>query len=114
MANQNKSFWRGFSDSLLLMIKGMFTKEKVIAFLKGSAVKFAIKKILGAALTGGFKVWLIKFIVTELFEEIAEPLIKLSFRKVGYYYHVKEGAHVLEKIEDAESRDDWRDSLRDT
>lgn len=88
-------------------------KTALISWLKSKAVTMALKKILGSAMAGGFKGWLVKYIVTELFEELAEPVIKYAFRKVGYIYEVKKGEHILRRIENAENRDDWRDAVRD-
>ena len=62
---------------------------------------------------GGFKAWAIRFVVEHLYDEVAKPLILLSFRKVGYVYHVEKGKHILRKIENAQDRDDWRTSVGD-
>lgn len=96
---------------LILILKSIFTKERVIAFLKGHAVKFALKKILGSGMVVGLKGWAIKYIVTELFEEVAEPIIKYTFRKINYEWEVKKGEHILRRIEGAENIDDWRDAV---
>lgn len=81
-------------------------KIQLINFLKGSAVKFALKKFLGSAAAGGFKAWLIKLIVTELFEEIAEPLLKLALRKGHFIYDKIDGEIKLKKIERAKNEED--------
>jgi len=84
-------------------------RDKLIEHLKGKAVKLALKKILGSAMAGGFKAWLVKYIVTELFEEIAQPVINYGFRKFGYQVEVYHGKKLLKKIQNAENDDDWRD-----
>jgi hypothetical protein len=76
-------------------------QKALINFLKGSAVKLAIKKILGTAAVGGIKGWLIKIIVTELFEEIAEPLIKLALRKGLLVYDKIDGNIKIKRLEKA-------------
>lgn len=81
-------------------------KKILIEQLKGAAVKAALKKLLGSAVIGGPKAWIIKYIVTELFEEIGEPLIKAAFIKMGYYYDRVEGKIIVKKIHDAREDND--------
>jgi len=76
----------------------IYIRSLVISFLKGEAVKLALKKLLGSALLGGFKVWVIKFIVTELFEEFAEPLIKYAFRNTEYQFNRVKGKMIVKKL----------------
>lgn len=76
-------------------------KEQLIKFLKGEAVKLALKKILGSAVIGGPKAWIIKFIVTELYEEIGEPLIRAGLNQIGYYYDKIDGNIQVKKLEKA-------------
>lgn len=91
----------------------IFVRNQLIEHLKGKAVKLALKKILGSAVAGGFKAWIIKFIVTELFEEVAEPIIKLGFRKTGYLVDKAGGHYTLRRIENAQNNDDWYDAADD-
>jgi len=81
-------------------------KEILINFLKGEAIKLALKNILGSAIMGGPKAWLIKFVVTELFEELGEPLIKAALNKIGYYYDKIDGNINIGKIKKARASDD--------
>lgn len=74
-------------------------KEALINFLKGAAVKAALKKILGSAAVGGFRAWLIRYIVIELFEEVAQPLIEFLLRKGALVYDKTEGKIRLKKLE---------------
>lgn len=76
-------------------------KTRLIEFLKGKAVKVALKKLLGSAALGGFKAWLIKFIVIELFEEVAQPLILLAYRKGMRVVDEANGKLKVKKIEKA-------------
>jgi hypothetical protein len=84
-------------------------KKALIEFLKGSAVKLALKKILGTAAMGGVKGWLIKLIVTELFEEIAEPVIKYLIRKGALAYDKAEGKIKIKKLERAKEANNEAD-----
>lgn len=81
-------------------------KKSLIDFFKGAAIKAALKALLGSATAGGIKGWIIKYVVTELFEEVAEPLIKLSIRK-GLLVHDKiEGKIKIKKINKAKDEND--------
>ena len=85
-------------------------KEFLIAILRDKAVKFALKKLLA---TSSIKIWIVQYVVKELFDEVAKPIIQAAFEFMGYKYEVKRGEHTLKKIENAQSRDDWRDASRD-
>ena len=86
-------------------------RGQIISFLKGEFIKLALKKVLGSAAMGGFKAWLVKFIATELFEEVAQPIIEMSIRK-GFYVYDKIDGHIkVKKIEKAKESND-RDSYR--
>jgi hypothetical protein len=81
-------------------------KTYIINFLKSEAIKLALKKILGSALTGGFKAWLIKLIISELFEEIAEPVIRLAIRKGQLVADKTSGKIKIKRIERAKNEGD--------
>ena len=74
-------------------------KDFLVKLFKERAVKFALKKILGSAAAGGFKGWLIKLIITELYEEIGEPLIKAALNQLGYYYDKVDGNVQVKRLE---------------
>jgi hypothetical protein len=78
-------------------------QKALIDFLKGSAVKFAVKKLLGSSvgMIAGVKGWLIKYAITELFEEVAEPLINLAIRKGLLAYDKVDGKIKLKRLEKA-------------
>jgi len=82
-------------------VKSLFIKT-----LEKAVVKTALKKILGSAVMGGFKAWLIKFIATELFEHVAEPVIRLAIRKGQLIYDKTDGNLKLKKIREAKDEDD--------
>lgn len=82
----------------------------LVNFLEQEAVKFALKKL---AIAGGFKAWLITFVVGELVEEGDEHLIEPAFRAVGYQEDKVDGAKVFRKVNNAQSVNQWVDSLDD-
>ena len=91
-------------------------KDALINFLKGQAVKLALKKFLGSAVAGGFKAWLVKFIVKELYDEIAEPLIKMGINHVGYIYDKQKGkiqVKLIERAKDENNHEDYRNTVND-
>jgi hypothetical protein len=81
-------------------------RDIVISQLKGAAIKAALKKILGSAVMGGFKAWLVKFVVTELFEQVGEPLIRLSFRKGLFLVDKVSGKLLIIKLRNAKENSD--------
>jgi hypothetical protein len=72
--------------------------KPVMLFLEKKLVKLALKKILGNALMGGFKAWLIKLIAKELFDEIGKPLLQAGFNQAGYIYDRIDGRITAKKI----------------
>jgi hypothetical protein len=92
----------------------LFDRSTILYFLKGEFVKLLIKKILSMAYTGGFRGWVIKLIAEELFEEIAEPIIRYSFRKAQRGFDVIDGELVIRRFNNAEDVEDWRDAVRDS
>ena len=84
-------------------------KGSVIQWLKSAAVKAALLRFLGSSISGGWKAFVVKFIVTELFEEIAEPIVRYAFREMGYAYNRIEGEVVLKKIKQAKKEDNEED-----
>ena len=81
-------------------------KKVLINFLKEKTVKLALKKLLGSAAAGGFKAWLVKFVIIELFEEVAEPLLRLAVRKGLLIYDKIDGNIKVKKIEEAKDDND--------
>jgi hypothetical protein len=83
-------------------------KSRLINILKGGAFKLLVKKLFGSAVFAGPKAWLLKFVYDYLFDEFAEPLIKYSFRRMGYVYNVQRGKILVKKMRGA-TGDEWRD-----
>ena len=87
-------------------------RDTIVAHLKGKAVKAALKKVLGSTAAGGFKAWLVKYIATELFEELAEPLIKLAVRKGFVVYDKIEGKINVKRTIEAKEDGDFNSYRR--
>lgn len=88
-------------------------QAQILEQLKGAAVKAALKSFLGTGAGVGFKAWLIKFVVENLFEEIAEPLIKAAFTFMGYSYNRVEGNILVKRLKEAQENND-EDAYNDT
>ena len=89
-------------------------QAQILEQLKGAAVKAALKAFLGTGAGVGFKAWLIKFVVVELQEEVAEPIVKAFFTKIGYiYYKDVEGNIFIERLNKAKE-DNNEDAYNDT
>lgn len=88
-------------------------KDYLVKFLRGEAVKLALKKILGSVAAGGFKAWLVKYIITELYDEIGEPLVRAAVNRVGYTYHKIEGKVLIKKLGEAQNEADYDSTIDD-
>jgi len=80
-----------------------------IDMLKREAVKSALVKLLGSAALGGIRAWAIKFVVENMFEQIAEPIIRASFIKLGYMYNRVEGEILVKKLSRAKKENNEGD-----
>ena len=81
-------------------------RDTILEHLKGKAVKLALKKLLGSAAAGGFKAWLIKLIVSELYDEVGEPVIEFGLRKVGVVYRKIDGKIKVTRLDRARENQD--------
>tara|TARA_R110002012_G_scaffold191476_1_gene359234 strand:+ start:323 stop:643 length:321 start_codon:yes stop_codon:yes gene_type:complete len=75
--------------------------ETLLEQLKGQAVKLALKKILGSAAAGGFKAWLVAFVVKNFWDELVEPLMNAALIEVKYIKNKIEGKITAKKISEA-------------
>jgi len=73
---------------------------------KGEVIKLALKKILGSAMIAGPKAWIIKFVVSNLWDEIAEPLIRAGLVELEYVYDKHQGKVLIKKLNQAEENND--------
>jgi hypothetical protein len=91
-------------------------KTFILEQLKGAAIKAALKAFLKSGAGLGFKEWLIKFVAEELFEEVAEPVIKYVFVRAGYEYRRHEGNILvkrLQRAQDENSEADYNSTVDD-
>ena len=84
----------------------------IINFLKGVAVREALKRLLGPA-AGGFKAWLVKYIVEHLFESLAVPVILYTYRKGELYYDQTKGKLQIRRLNNAKDLDSYNDAVDD-
>ena len=99
------------------VFKRVFTKEFIMETLKDKLINLALKKIFGAALSmGGFKVWLVKFLLENGFEQIIEPLIEAGEVEVKYVYRLVDGKLIkirLDKAIEEGNEQDYYDAISD-
>jgi hypothetical protein len=89
-------------------VKAFFIKiwpelqKQILEQLKGAAVKAALKAFLKTGAGVGFKAWLVKFVTTEFMEEVAEPIVKAFFTRIGYTFHRDvEGNILIKRLQEA-------------
>jgi hypothetical protein len=80
-------------------------QQRLTDYLKSAVVKTALLKFLGP-MAGGWQLWLVTFISEYAFEEIAEPIIRLTFRKSGWVYDRIGGDITLKRVKDAKESGD--------
>lgn len=98
------AIYKGLSSAIKLGWPAV--KSFLISHFKGEFVKLALKKVLGTAAAGGLKGWLVKLIANELFEELAEPVVKAVLRKGKYQYDRLDGKITVIKLNQAEQKGD--------
>lgn len=81
--------------------------EAFLDHLRGKLFKLAIKKILGIAMMGGIKGWIIQFILTELYDQIGRPVIRLGMRKIQKQIDEEKGKKLYKDIEKAKDREEF-------
>lgn len=74
------NFWSAFKE--------LFTKSLV--------------KILKLEALGGFKAWLVSFLIEHFYDDIVEPLLKLAVRRVKNAQVRIEGEILIKKLKQAE------------
>ena len=79
--------------------------------LNREGIKFLLKKLAWSS--GGFRGWLVKFVVEEVVEYGDEKLLEPAFRIVGYGLEVVDGKKIYRKVINAQDIDDWSDSVDD-
>lgn len=81
-------------------------KLALINFLRKEFVTLALKKILGSAMAGGFKGWLVKYVATNLYDEVAVPIVNFLGRKGLLFVDKESGKIKVKKINEAKKDDD--------
>ena len=83
----------------------------LVDFLKKELVKQALIDLVKSEAFLGVRTWVVKTIVTHLFDEVAKPIIDLSFRKLGYVVEVKKNEILLKKIQNSADVNDWSNNV---
>jgi len=88
-------------------------RDWAVEQLKGAFIKAALKTVLGTAAAGGFKGWLVKFIATELYEEVGEPVARAVLIEAGYRLDRYDGKLAVKKLREAGNADSYDDAADD-
>jgi large-conductance mechanosensitive channel len=92
-------------------------KNRLLSVLRGEFMTFALKYILGSKYGSGIKSWVIAYLVTNLWDDIVEPLINAGLTEIKYIKHKIEGKITSEKIEKARREgnvQDYNDAVDST
>ena len=84
--------------------------------LKAKVVRVTLAKLLGSAAAKGFRGWLINIIITELFDEVVEPILNYAIRKGMLVADKLSGRVTVRKIKRAkenDKEDDYTTSISD-
>lgn len=74
----------------------------LMSILEQKAVKTALIRLLGSATVGGFRAWIITYLIKDiLFEKALEPVVKKTLLGIGYKMDRIEGGFQWKKLEDA-------------
>lgn len=85
----------------------------LLNFLRAEALKLALKKILGSAVAGGLRGWLIKTLFDVAYDELEDRVIKPVLREAGYTFEKVRGKILIKRLNDAETNDDYNDTIDD-
>lgn len=88
----------------------------IYTFLKTDKVKELLKiefkklllKLLKKQAMRGIRGWLLSFVAEEMAEDAIKYIINPVLRKGNYVLEIKNGNHIVKKMEDATNYDDWR------
>lgn len=78
----------------------------IIDQLKGKLIKLALKKFLGSGAAVGFKAWIITFIISNLYDELAVPFFLYLKRKGLLLYDKRQGQILIKELKDAKASND--------
>lgn len=84
-------------------------KSRLLDFLKGRFVEAVLIKLLKTS--GGFRAWLLSFVLEKAFEEIVEPIFNYSIRKGVLLYDKTHGKIIISKINKAKEEKSEKDYL---
>lgn len=90
-----------------------FISQYTVEILKDMVIKKALKALLGTAAGVGFQAWIVKYVVTEFFEEIAQPIARAAVIEVGYRYDIHEGKVFIKRLKEAGNVEDYNSTVDD-
>ena len=95
-------FWQSLKIAILNYLQGAAVKAAL-----QSSIKKLIRMVFKNATFGGIKGWLLKLLVQEvILDKAILPLVKKTFRELGYGYRTVDGHILWKKLGDAENEND--------
>ena len=79
----------------------------LLVLLEQTLVRAMLLKFLGSAAAGGFKAWLIKKVVDELWDGWGQPIILYAIRKSKRMYNEKKGEYHYVRLSKIRKNADW-------
>ncbi len=84
-----------------------------LSFLQDIFVKKMLTMLVKNAAGGGLRVWLVKFLAEELFEEVGRPTANYILVELRYKLDVVEGKRLLVKLKEARNVEDYNSTVDD-
>ena len=81
----------------------------LLVLLEQTLVRAMLLKFLGSAAAGGFKAWLIKKVVDELWDGWGQPIILYAIRKSKRIYNENKGEHLYVRLSRVRKNEDWKE-----
>ena len=89
-------------------------RQHLISLIRDRILTAILVKLVGVS--AGFKAWIIKLLVTELYDRIGEPFLKAGIR-LGLFYADKGTGKIksrsLKEAKEAGNEDDFNDVIDD-
>jgi len=96
---------------MLDYLKKVISKEAILNWIKKWIIEFAFRKILGSAIVGGVKGWLIKYGINWLWKQYLGPGLRYLFRKVEMLIRKRDNKKNIGKLNKAKNEKEFDDAF---
>lgn len=105
--------WGKIFSVLRSMINWKMIASFLITQLKGEAFKKICEVILGSALAGGIRGWLLKLAFDKGWKELEEHVIEPLLNETQYTYERIDGKYKIKKLEEAKNENEHNTTIGD-